>query len=260
MKIIQYDTFDNVKMDLNLYYPENKDKDVKRGIVVFFFGGGWSGGTVKQFEPQAKELVRLGMAAALPSYRVLSRDGTPIEVAIQDAIYCVGHLYEHADEYGIDRDKIVLSGGSAGAHIALSSVLLDTFIPEKFQYKDKIKGLLLCNPVLDAVQFAERAEAIKKSSYSPIDISPIHHIRKDMPDTVIFQGTIDQTVPVEKAREYAENVRQIGNECKLVEYDGCGHGFFNLRNDQIMNYYHVLGHMVQFLKDHNIFELDEGWK
>ena len=114
MKTIQYETSDKGKMNMNLYYPEGDHTGKELGVVVFFFGGGWSGGTVKQFEPQAKELARLGMVVALPDYRVLSRHHTPIEAAVRDAIYSIVHLYEYAEKYCIDREKIVLGGGSAG--------------------------------------------------------------------------------------------------------------------------------------------------
>lgn len=51
---------------------------------LFFFGGGWTSGSVRQFEPQARELTRLGMAVALPDYRVLSKYHTPIETDWQN--------------------------------------------------------------------------------------------------------------------------------------------------------------------------------
>src|SRR5258708_5424438 len=51
-------------LDINVHFPEGWKKDDKRPIIVFFFGGGWTGGSVKQFEPQAAYLATRGMVAA----------------------------------------------------------------------------------------------------------------------------------------------------------------------------------------------------
>ena len=57
-------------LELVVHYPPGwKDSD-KRPAIVFFFGGGWTGGKLEQFEPQASHLARRGMVAARADYRV----------------------------------------------------------------------------------------------------------------------------------------------------------------------------------------------
>ena len=255
MENIYYQSFDGKELEIHMYYPDDWKADDERGLVIFFFGGGWTGGSVQQFEPQAKELARLGIVTALPQYRVLSRDGSSIEVAVQDAIHCVSHMYENAEQYGVDKKKIVLSGGSAGAHLAVSSVLLKHFIPKEFRYAEDIKGLMLCNPVLDTVEFGHRAQAIQQSEYDSEQFSPLHHLGNRLPDTIIFQGIEDTTVPVETARAFGEQAVKMGYRCEVVEFADEKHGFFNLRKDQIKEYYDVLGYMVQFLYDHEMIAI-----
>ena len=53
--------------------------------MVFFFGGGWNGGTPGQFRPQARHLAGRGMVAIVVDYRVKSRHGTLANVAVSDA-------------------------------------------------------------------------------------------------------------------------------------------------------------------------------
>ena len=56
-----------------------------RPAMVFFFGGGWTQGSVTQFAPQAKYLALRGMVAILADYRVFSRYGTSAFEAMTDA-------------------------------------------------------------------------------------------------------------------------------------------------------------------------------
>ena len=238
MKILKYKSFDGKKLNITMCNPDKWSANDRRGLVIFFFGGWWNDGTVMQFEPQAKELSRLGIIVALPEYRVLSRDKTSVDVAVKDAIYCISVLFEHAEEYGIDRTKIILAGGSAGGHLAISSVLLKHFM----------------NPVLDASRIENRAAALQLSPYTSEELSPINYICYDMPDTIIFHGTKDDTVPCEISRQYRDKARALGNKCELIEYPNCNHGFFNFRCNQIKEYYNVLGYMVQFLYEQGLIE------
>ena len=71
-----------------------------------------------QFEPQATYLASRGMVAARADYRVKSRHGVTPEGCVEDAKSAVRWLRQNAAKLGIDPDRIVASGGSAGGHIA----------------------------------------------------------------------------------------------------------------------------------------------
>ncbi len=252
MEELSYLTYDNVEMKINLYLPETTNEKVP--LVVFFFGGGWNSGTTKQFEAHAIELSRLGIAVALPDYRVLSKHSTTIDTAIKDAIYAMEFLYNNATKYNINNTKIAIGGGSAGGHLAVSTVLLDTFIPSNFNYKDSVELLLLCNPVTDVVMFKKLSPAIKNSSYDCEMMSPVHNISGKLPDTLIFHGNSDITVPFSTAIDFKNKYEQNGGSCKLFEYEKRGHGFFNLSAERVIqDHYDVLGHMVNALFEKGFF-------
>jgi acetyl esterase/lipase len=61
----------------------------------------------------------------------------------------------------------------------------------------------------------------------PQAISPIHHVRKGLPPTLILHGRADSTVPYVTAEAFAAEMKKAGNRCELVGYDGQPHGFFN---------------------------------
>ena len=87
--------------------------------IVFFFGGGWSQGTVTQFTPQAKHFAERGMVAILADYRVFRRHGTTALEAMADARSAVRWVRANASKLGVDPNRIVAAGGSSGGHIAL---------------------------------------------------------------------------------------------------------------------------------------------
>ncbi|NHN21625.1 alpha/beta hydrolase, partial [Bacillus amyloliquefaciens] len=56
-------------------------------------------------------------------------------------------------------------------------------------------------------------------------ISPVAHIRKGMPPTLILQGDVDTVTPLAGARLFCERMRADGNRCELHVYEGYGHVF-----------------------------------
>ncbi len=90
-------------------------------------------------------------------------------------------------------------------------------------------AMVLFNPVLDTT---ESGYGAKKVGNRPEELSPLHHIREDIPPTIIFHGTDDMTVPFNNARMFEQKMKEKGNQCILVSYEGKGHGFFNPGPDQ----------------------------
>ena len=61
----------------------------------------------------------------------------------------------------------------------------------------------------------------------PAEISPLHHVTKGLPPTIIFHGKADTTVPYATVEKFTEVMKAAGNRCELVGYEGEKHGFFN---------------------------------
>jgi len=115
---LTYKQIDSVKLDLTLRYPPNFKKNKTYPCIVFYFGGGWNGGTTEQFKPHAEYLESRGMITVLADYRVKSRHNTTPYESVADAKSAIRFLRQHAEELNINPNKIVASGGSAGGHLA----------------------------------------------------------------------------------------------------------------------------------------------
>ena len=149
-------------LEIVVHYPPGWKENDKRPAIVFFFGGGWTNGTVKQFEPQATYLASRGMVAARADYRVKSRHGVTPEECVEDAKSAVRWLRQNAAKLGIDPDRIVAAGGSAGGHIAACTALDPGLEAEGEDPKisSKPNALVLFNPVLRFAIFPQLMERI----------------------------------------------------------------------------------------------------
>ena len=80
-----YKSIGGSELQLHVFTPDSPSGSVQRSAIVFFFGGGWTGGLVNHFVPQAKHLAERGMVAIVADYRVFGRYGTGPFEAMADA-------------------------------------------------------------------------------------------------------------------------------------------------------------------------------
>src|SRR5262249_27029648 len=101
---VTYKSTEQGKLSMLIHRPEGWKASDKRPAIVFFFGGGWTNGSPKQFESQAVYLAGRGMVAARADYRIKSRHKVKPDACVEDAKSAVRWLRAHAAEYGIDPD------------------------------------------------------------------------------------------------------------------------------------------------------------
>ncbi len=231
-----YKTIGDVELNLWVFEPEGHAAMDKRPAIVFFFGGGWVGGTPTQFEHQCRYLASQGMIAISADYRVRSRHGTLAIKCVEDGKSAIRWVRGNAARLGIDPDRIVAAGGSAGGHVAACTgvVLGLDDANEPAQVSSVPNAMALFNPAMVLAPIEGLADATdrlsgidKRTGIDPERISPIHHIRTGLPPTIIFHGDNDTTVPYDSVRLYTQLATAAGNRCELATYTGYGHGFFN---------------------------------
>lgn len=86
--------------------------------VLLLHGGGWTGGSPQELGHLGNRLRRSGMVVFLAEYGLLGRDGTTPETLLDDPLAAYQEIVDHADDLGIDRNRIAVLGGSAGGHLA----------------------------------------------------------------------------------------------------------------------------------------------
>ena len=209
-----YKNTEDTDLKIWVFNPKGHKISNKKPGIVFFFGGGYRTGTPDQFVEHAKYLSARGMVAIIVDYRVSSRHNL-----------------------GIDKNKIIASGGSAGGHLAASTALLNDYDDQSeinSPYDSKPNALILFNPGLNTKSepWINNEQAQKrigtKDYYS---VSPYHNIKKGVVPTIIFHGTSDKTVPFLSADLFTKRMIEFGNSCILYAYKNKEHGFFNFGRD-----------------------------
>lgn len=211
-------------LDLSIeLFGLDKDATTLRPAILFYHGGAWTIGAPAQFYPWAKHFAELGWVAASAQYRLNGRHGTDAFDAVDDGRAAYLYLQQHAAELGIDPQRIVLSGGSAGGHLAATVAM--TPWPDRDTVPAP-EALVLFNPALDTVYDASETIA-RLFTGKGEQISPMHHVRSGLPPVFIVHGTEDSLVPITDSRKFCLLMKRAGNQCDVVEHKGVGHGFYN---------------------------------
>ncbi len=232
---IQYKQIDTSKLFIEIYYPEKLEATKAYPAILFFFGGGWNNGSLKQFEYHARYFAQRGMVSVLVEYRVNQvHRNTPFE-SLKDAKSAIRFIRKYADKFHIDDSKIVAAGGSAGGHLAAATAFIEDYNEDSDNMSVSCapNALVLYNPVIDNGPGGYGYERIGDSYKS---FSPLHNIKKGAPPTVMFLGTRDVLIPVETAKYYQKVMEKVNSRCDLFLYEGQQHGFFNYRN---FDYYKI---------------------
>ena len=222
-----YKTVQDGELEMVVHHPPGwKDTD-KRPAIVFFFGGGWTNGNIKQFETQADHLASRGMVAARADYRVKSRQGVTPDKCVEDAKSAVRWLRANAAKLGIDPDRIVAAGGSAGGHIAACTALTEGLEAdgEDRSISSRPNALVLFNPVLRFDGVPRLMSRIGDDETLGKALSPTLHVTKDTPPTLVLFGTADRLKP--QGDEFVRRAGEAGFRAEEFTAEGQGHGFFN---------------------------------
>lgn len=223
-ELLLYKVVNGDSLYLHLFKP--KKSVVPTAAIVFFFGGGWTGGHPKQFYQQSEYLASRGILAISAEYRIKSKHGTSPFACVEDGKSAIRWVRQHSKELNVDPNKIVASGGSAGGHVALCTALIDGHeSPDENLAISSIPNAVVgYNPVFDTTDKGYGSEKLKGREK---EISPCHQVKTDLPPMLNFHGKKDTTVPFENAKCFTRLMQEAGNECELVAIENVGHGFFN---------------------------------
>jgi acetyl esterase len=224
---IVYKSTDNRKLHLHIEKPTDWKPTDKRPAVVFFFGGGWVGGSAEQFLPQSQSLANQGAVGIRVEYRTIPKgDPGPPVVCCADAKSAMRFVRSHAADLGIDPTRIAAAGGSAGGHLAAFTALVPGLDDpaDDTSISCKPDALILFNPVFNngPGQWGHQRLGNRFREFSPA-----HHISKAAPPTCIFLGDSDKLIGVPVLREYEADMKAASARCDAHVYPGAGHGFFN---------------------------------
>ncbi|RMD73597.1 MAG: alpha/beta hydrolase [Lentisphaerae bacterium] len=244
-RMIPYKRAHEVTLNLHIFEPSAASRT--GSAIVFFFGGGWNGGTPAQFYPQASCLSDRGMWVACAEYRVHSRHHTDPRAALADAKSAMRWVRAHARELNIDSHRIAAGGGSAGGHLAAATAFCPGFSdePENDAADCRPDALVLYNPVIDNSREGYGYDRVKPYWQ---DFSPLHNIRNNPPPTLFMLGTRDHLIPVSTGAKFCEAISRHGGLAIFKTYSDAPHGFFNLKDDHNPFFDQTMNDVIDFLE------------
>ena len=199
----------------------------ERPAIVFFFGGGWVGGTPTQFLKQSEYLATRGMVGIRVEYRTIPKgDKGPPVVCCNDAKSAMRYVRAHAAQFGINPHRIAAAGGSAGGHLAAFTGLVNGMddAADDLTVSCKPDAMVLFNPVFNNGP-GQWGNGRVGDRYQ--EFSPAHHVTKDAPPAIVFLGDSDKLIPVATVRKFENDMNAAGVRCDTHIYPNAGHGFFN---------------------------------
>lgn len=213
------------------------DSNRKRPAVIICPGGGYEFTSDRDGEPVAIRLNAMGFHACVLRYSV--RPAT-FPSALMELASAVKLVREHAEEWHVDEDKIIILGFSAGGHLAASlGVFWDkAWLADAMgvaNEKLKPNGLLLSYPVITSGVHAHRGsfEALlgENPETSLEDVSLEKHVTAGTPPTFLWHTYEDLVVPVENAFLFASALREYNIPLEMHIYPRGRHGL-SLANEE----------------------------
>jgi len=212
-------------------HPENRldimrprwNTGVLRPAVMVFHGGAWVRGSKDDVRDRiCRRYLQKGFVVANVDYRF-----GDIAAAAEDANAALLWFSRNVSAYGGDRGRIVVTGESAGAHLALFAAFhsgVETAAVVNF-YGIADLSALIDRPFVREVLPRQNPESAARA------FSPITYVRRGLPPVLSIHGTADMLVPPEQTAALTRAIRDAGGEASEVYIKGGIHGFSNAEQE-----------------------------
>jgi acetyl esterase/lipase len=253
---ITYLTASNWEAKLDVYTPRTAGP---HPTVLHIHGGGWTGGNRESVMLRAMPFLEMGFAVVNVSYRLARIAEAP--AAVEDCLCALRWIVRNAKEYAFDVSRIVVTGYSAGAHLALTTGMIPASagLDRQCPGPEELKVAAIVNwygitDVADLLEGANmRTYAVQWLGSRPdrVDVarrlSPLTYVRRELPPTMTIHGDADPTVPYAHATRLHAALQKAGVTTELVTIPQGRHGNFPLP-DQLR----AIDAMRAFLTKHGI--------
>ncbi|HTH53003.1 MAG TPA: alpha/beta hydrolase [Edaphobacter sp.] len=198
-----------------------KTKGNGRPAILLFHGGAWQLADASGLFGRAKEFSDKGLVAIAVDYSLANDGRTPID-SVDDTCAAFAWARQHAAEFGIDTNRVVGYGWSAGGHLVAAAATLPAIRERKITPEERPNVLMLYSPALNMAKdpFFTR---IMLGKADPALYSPSEYISRSLPPTLILQGEEDTIVYTKDARAFCDAAQKSGVRCELHIYPGVGH-------------------------------------
>lgn len=231
-----YLTANNVDLRLDVYTPRGSAGPVP--TFIYFHGGGWVAGSKEGNVLRLMPYLEQGWAAVNVQYRL--GDVSLAPAAVEDCLCALRWIIRNADEYGFDADRLVVSGNSAGGHLALTTGMLpaSSGLDRQCPGGEQLRVAAIVNwyGITDVADLLDgpnqKSYAVQWLGSQPDRVaiaervSPLTYVASGLPPIISIHGDADPVVPYAHATRLHAELERAGIVNRLVTVPGGGHGGF----------------------------------
>ena len=253
-----------VALTMDVFTPDRPN-----GVgCILVVSGGWVSHRGRLNHPLFRGIIATFFQRGYTVFAVVhgSQAKYTIPEILEDLHRAVRFIRHHADDYGVNPNRLGITGGSAGAHLSLMQGMAgraaDSDVEDPVdQESSRVQAVGCFFPPTDFLNYGEPGEIalgrgllknyrapfdfqeydVESRSYVPItdlmrileigrEISPMSHVSEDDPPTLIFHGDADKLVPIQQSKLFVKKLQEIGVAAKLVIREG-GHGWPQIGKD-----------------------------
>jgi acetyl esterase/lipase len=260
---VTYTVANNVECKLDVYARRGPETG-PYPTVVFIHGGGWVAGTKEASAMGILPYLAMGFSAVNVEYRLARVSLAP--AAVEDCRLALRWVFKNARAYGFDSTRIIVTGGSAGGHLALMTGMLTPEAgfdaPRDWdQVSVPMNVAAIVNwfgitDVKDLFTGPNRQQyavswfgSLPDREQGAVRVSPLTYVRKGLPPILSIHGDNDNIVPYSHAVRLHQALTEAGVPNQLITVPGGKHGGF--ARDTMLSAYATIR---EFLTNHGVIK------
>ena len=239
---ITYLTANNFEAKLDVY--SRSDVTTPQPTMIWIHGGGWTGGNKEGATFSLLPYMEMGWNVVNVEYRLAKVSLAP--AAVEDCLCALRWVIRNAKQYNFDTTKLVVSGSSAGGHLALTTAMIPASAgldrecpgPEELKVAAVVDwfGITDVADLLDGTNRKTYAVQWMGSMPNRVEIanrvSPLTYVRPGLPPIISIQGDQDPTVPYSHSVRLQDALKKVAVDGELVTIPGGRHGGFTRAENQ----------------------------
>lgn len=207
------------RQTLDLYIPKRLTGPAP--VLLFFYGGGWTGGSKARYFPFGHAFASKGIITAVADYRLYPQVRYP--AFVEDGARAFAWLRNHAGTYGGDPGRLFLAGHSAGAYIAVMLAADRQYLQAAGVDPASVRGVIGIAGPYDFLPLKDDELVAIFSGANRPETQPVHYIDGARPPMLLATGTKDTIVSPANTSRLAARLRAFASPVQERLYPGIGH-------------------------------------
>ncbi|HET9679854.1 MAG TPA: alpha/beta hydrolase, partial [Gammaproteobacteria bacterium] len=210
---------ENLRQKLDVYVPNDVENSAP--VVLFFYGGAWKDGNKEAYAYVAQALTSQGYVTVIADYRLYPEVIFP--AFIKDGANAVAWVHNNIADYGGNPQQVFIMGHSAGAHIAATLVLDESYLQAHGGSNNWFAGFIGLSGPYDFELTSDLLRGVFGPPADYPETQPINFVDGGNPPTLLMHGKDDERVHTLDTKLLTQKIRAAGGPVTMKLYEDTGH-------------------------------------